>query len=116
MLKLFIKFKALKLRGFYVLRKCYKWKTYTNDLEILKHILMFEVIELLLLINDHFVISYQLVSEYKENWLLQYIVNRPDIVRHKTSQEKVTGICNSGIVIAPCTYTVWTPRYIKGYL
>ena len=58
MLKLFIKFKALKLRGFYVLRKCYKWKTYTNDLEILKHILMFEVIELLLLINDHFVISY----------------------------------------------------------
>lgn len=88
MLKLFIKFKALKLRGFYVLRKCYKWKTYTNDLEILKHILMFEVIELLLLINDHFVISYQLVSEYRENWLLQYIVNRPDIVRHKTSQRE----------------------------
>ena len=28
MLKLFVKFKALKLRGFYVLRKCYKWKTY----------------------------------------------------------------------------------------
>ena len=49
---------------------------------------MFEVIELLLLINDHFVISYQLMSEYRENWLLQYIVTRPDFVRRKTSQRE----------------------------
>lgn len=32
--------------------------------------------------------SYQLSSDYREHWLLQYILTRPDFVHHKTSQRE----------------------------
>lgn len=35
-----------------------------------------------------FGVSYQLLSDYRENWLLQYILTRPDFVHRKTSQRE----------------------------
>ena len=35
-----------------------------------------------------FSVSYQLMSDYREHWLPQYILTRPDFVHHKTSQRE----------------------------
>lgn len=67
---------------------CFK-KALQMKNEILKYILSYRNnILIILLINDHFVNSYQLMSEYRENWLLQYILTRADFVHHKTWQRE----------------------------
>lgn len=46
---------------------------------------MFECMELVLLISN-LVDSYQLISYYRENWLMQYSLTRRQLVHRKTSQ------------------------------
>lgn len=49
---------------------------------------LFRKTKIILMFKWSFVDSYQLMSPYREHWLLQYILTRPDFVHHKTSQRE----------------------------